>query len=90
MKKFITQVVLFTSINVFSQQGMPYKNPGLSPEERAMDLVQRMTAEEKFWQLFMIPGEISPGDEDKFRNGVFGFQTKSPSINRKAFDKDDS
>ena len=80
MKKFITQVVLFTSISVFSQQGMPYKNPKLSPEERAVDLLQRMTAEEKFWQLFMIPGEINPGDEDKYKNGIFGFQVSSAYI----------
>ena len=78
MKKFIFPVVLFCSFNVFSQE-KAYKNPKLSSEERARDLLSRMTPEEKFWQLFMIPGEINPGDEGKFKNGIFGFQVSAES-----------
>jgi len=33
-----------------------------------------MTLEEKFWQMFMIPGDLSIGKE-KFKNGIFGLQT---------------
>ncbi len=33
--------------------------------------------EEKSWQLFMIPGEIPPGEEDKYSNGIFGFQVRA-------------
>ena len=79
MKKLIIPVVLFTSINVFSQETLPYKNPKLSPEERAIDLLQRMTPGEKFWQLLMIPGEINAGDEEKYKNGIFGFQVSAES-----------
>ncbi|MCF7920201.1 MAG: glycoside hydrolase family 3 C-terminal domain-containing protein [Candidatus Cloacimonetes bacterium] len=32
-----------------------------------------MTPEEKFWQLYMIPGDLSEGKE-KFRQGIFGLQ----------------
>lgn len=35
-----------------------------------------MTPEEKFWQLFMIPGD--PGSKpDQYRNGLFGFQVSA-------------
>ena len=50
-----------------------YKNPKISIEERVDDLINRMTLEEKFWQLYMIPGDLSEGKE-KFKNGLFGFQ----------------
>ena len=33
----------------------PYKNANLPVEDRVNDLLSRMTIEEKFWQLFMIP-----------------------------------
>lgn len=50
-----------------------YKNPNQSIEERVEDLLDRMTLEEKFWQLYMIPGDLSEGKE-KYKNGLFGFQ----------------
>ena len=53
--------------------GAPYKDPSLSVERRTADLLSRMTPEEKFWQLFMIPGDLSLG-KDRLRNGVFGLQ----------------
>lgn len=66
MKKFIIPVVLFCSFNVFSQEILPYKNPELSPDERAKDLLQRMTAEDKFWQVFKGPDEIHTGEAEKY------------------------
>ena len=59
-----------------------YKNPALPTEERVEDLLSRMTLEEKFWQLFMIPGDLSDGKE-RYKNGIFGFQvaTKGKSGN---------
>ncbi|MBI9038029.1 MAG: glycoside hydrolase family 3 C-terminal domain-containing protein, partial [Bacteroidales bacterium] len=51
-----------------------YKNPEIAIEERVEDLLARMTLEEKFWQLFMIPGDLSNGKE-KYKHGLFGFQT---------------
>ena len=50
-----------------------YKNPDASIDERVEDLLSRMTMEEKFWQLFMIPGDLSDGRE-KYKHGIFGFQ----------------
>lgn len=57
-----------------------YKDSSVPIEERVDDLLSRMTLEEKFWQLFMIPGDLSDGKE-KYKNGIFGFQfaTKSKS-----------
>lgn len=59
-----------------------YKNPEVSIDARVGDLLSRMTQEEKFWQLFMIPGDIMEGKE-KYKHGIFGFQvaTKSSSGN---------
>jgi beta-glucosidase len=39
-----------------------------------------MTPEEKFWQLFMIPGDLG-ADETKYKNGIFGFQVSAASGN---------
>ena len=52
----------------------PYRDPSLPIERRVKDLLSRMTLEEKFWQMFMIPGDLSIGKE-KFKNGIFGLQT---------------
>jgi beta-glucosidase len=61
---------------------LAYKNPALPIEERVDDLLSRMTLEEKFWQLFMIPGDLSDGKE-RYQHGIFGFQvaTKGQSGN---------
>ncbi|OFY13917.1 MAG: beta-1,3-glucosyltransferase [Bacteroidetes bacterium GWE2_42_24] len=61
-----------------SAQLLPYKNPKLSIEERVDDLLLRMTPEEKFWQLFMIPGDLDEGKE-RFKNGIFGLQISTQS-----------
>ncbi len=62
MKKgFVFVSLLFLSRTVFSQTTPPYKNPKIAIEERVKDLIARMTPEEKFWQLFMIPGDLSDG-----------------------------
>lgn len=53
-----------------------YKNPKACIEDRVNDLISRMTPEEKFWQLFMIPGDLDIGKE-KLKNGVFGFQVSA-------------
>ncbi len=43
---------------VFAQPKMPYKNAAIPIDQRVQDLLPRMTIEEKFWQLFMISGEM--------------------------------
>lgn len=54
MKPRLFVIVLFLLIRapLFGQEtGVPYKNPKLSPEQRAADLVSRMTLEEKVLQM---------------------------------------
>ena len=46
MKKTIFILFLLYSINVWGQL-LPYKNPNLSSQERAEDLISRLTLEEK-------------------------------------------
>lgn len=68
-------VIVFLFIGSCSKDvdKLAYKNPKISIEERVDDLLDRMTLEEKFWQLYMIPGDLSEGKE-KYKNGLFGFQ----------------
>jgi beta-glucosidase len=58
-----------------SQTGgpFPYRNRQLPIDERVRDLLGRMTLEEKFWQLFMIPGDLDDPSHD-YSHGVFGLQ----------------
>ncbi len=52
-----------------------YKNRGLPAEARVRDLLGRMTVEEKFWQLWMVPGDLDSGST-VYRHGVFGLQVR--------------
>lgn len=47
MKKIIIPILLFGALMSACQQKLPYQNTSLPPEERAADLVQRLTLEEK-------------------------------------------
>ena len=53
-----------------------YRNAGLPVAERVRDLLGRMTLEEKFWQVFMLPGDLDNPAED-WSNGAFGLQISS-------------
>src|SRR5580658_3978582 len=79
---FIFHIFLWSGS--FEQNPLPYKNPALPVEERVRDLLSRMTLEEKFWQLFMIPGAVDKGEEDKYQNGIFGFQVSATARNADA------
>ena len=54
----------------------PYRDPALPVEARVRDLIGRMTLEEKFWQLFMLPGSRADPSHD-YSHGVFGLQDRS-------------
>lgn len=56
--------------------GQSYKDPNLPVENRVADLLSKMTLEEKFWQLFMIPDAFH-GDTDKLKTGIFGFEVST-------------
>jgi beta-glucosidase len=58
-----------------TDQTPPYRNPALPIADRVRDLVGRMTLEEKFWQLFMIPGDLDNPAND-YSNGIFGLQIR--------------
>jgi len=60
----------------FSQQPL-YKDPSQPIEKRVQDLLSRMTSEEKFWQLFMIPGDLDNVNAAQYKNGLFGFQVSA-------------
>lgn len=79
------QLLFFLSffLSLISVSGQSYKNPDLPVDERVNDLLSRMTPEEKFWQLFMIPGDLGE-DRDKFKTGIFGFQVNTVGQNADA------
>ena len=52
---------------------VPYRDSRLPVAERVRDLIGRMTREEKFWQLFMIPGDLDDAAHD-YSKGIFGLQ----------------
>jgi beta-glucosidase len=65
--------LLCTPAHIRTQDREPYRNPRLPVAERVRDLLGRMTLEEKFWQLFMIPGDLDDPSHD-YSKGVFGLQ----------------
>lgn len=67
-------VLLLLNLSNFIQAQLPaYKNSLLPINQRVSDLLSRMTPEEKFRQLFMIPGELGT-DSMQYYAGLFGFQ----------------
>ena len=60
---------------VFAQtpEPPPYKNAALPVATRVKDLLGRMTLEDKFWQLYMIPGDLDDPAND-YSHGIFGLQ----------------
>ncbi|MBP7512897.1 MAG: glycoside hydrolase family 3 C-terminal domain-containing protein [Flavobacteriales bacterium] len=56
-----------------AQQSLPYRDAVLPTGNRVVDLLARMTPEEKFRQLFMVAGDFR-GDSTRFNAGLFGFQ----------------
>lgn len=74
---FLVSIHLCILSAVQSQQTPPYRNPSLPVETRVKDLLSRMSPEEKFWQLFMIPGDLDQAGPGQYRNGLFGFQVSA-------------
>lgn len=70
--------LLLLHSSAFAQQPA-YKDAGLPVASRVKDLLARMTLEEKFWQLFMIPGDLDASAPGKFKNGIFGLQVSAAS-----------
>ena len=87
MIKIISLVIAVISFDTcFSQTALPYQDSHIGIEKRVEDLLSRMTLEEKFWQMFMIPFENGENIE-KYKNGIFGLQfsdEKSPNAAEKS------
>ncbi len=77
--KYLILALAALSFSDLQAQAPAYKNASLPIEQRVDDLLSRMTPEEKFWQCFMIPGEIKSGEEAKYKAGIFGFQVSAES-----------
>ena len=61
----------------------PYKNAALPIDARVQDLLGRMTLEEKFWQVFMIPGSLDDPAHD-YSKGIFGLQISTGAATGRA------
>jgi beta-glucosidase len=55
------------------QAAAPYRDARLPVADRVRNLLGRMTLEEKFWQLYMTPGDLSDSTHD-YSHGAFGLQ----------------
>lgn len=72
----LVAVVIALGINARlagAQTPLPYRDARLSTADRVRDLLGRMTREEKFWQLFMIPGDLDDASYD-YSHRIFGLQ----------------
>ncbi len=78
---FIKRIVVFIIITCFFLSGFAqkiiYKDYTQPISIRVADLLNRMTVEEKFWQLFMIPGDLNNASPGQYKNGLFGFQVSA-------------
>lgn len=64
--------------SVFTQAQKPlYKDAKQPVEVRVQDLLRRMTPEEKFWQCFMIPGDLDNVPKGQYAHGIFGLQVSA-------------
>ena len=59
-----------------AQPGAVYRDPRAPVAARVQDLLGQMTLEEKFWQLFMLPGSRDDSTHD-YSHGVFGLQVSA-------------
>src|SRR4029078_8907332 len=75
MPRIRLAALLLIAIRPLAAQQPAYRDASKPVETRVRDLVGRMTVDEKFWQLFMIPGDLDDSTHD-YRNGVFGLQVR--------------
>ncbi len=61
------------AVNLARGQNEPYRDRTRPIDARVRDLLGRMTLEEKFWQLYMSPGDLDDPAHD-YSHGAFGLQ----------------
>ncbi len=72
MKKILSLFFLIGSAGTCF--GQPYRDSTLAIDVRVNDLLNRMTLEEKFWQVFMVPADLDSSNAHLFQHGIFGIQ----------------
>ena len=72
----IIAISLLSTTFITAQKPL-YKDPKQPVEARVQDLLKRMTPEEKFWQCFMIPGDLDNIPKDQYSHGIFGLQVSA-------------
>ncbi len=67
--------VIAAALPAAAQQATPplYRDVAAPVDARVRDLMERMTLQDKFWQLFMIPGDRDHPADD-YSHGTFGLQ----------------
>lgn len=76
---FGAAVPLLSFVAACARTGQPvFKDRSAPIDARVKDLLGRMTPEEKFWQLFMLPDDLDK-EPDRYKSGVFGLQTARKS-----------
>ncbi|HUL72442.1 MAG TPA: glycoside hydrolase family 3 N-terminal domain-containing protein [Vicinamibacterales bacterium] len=73
MRRLILPACAFWLLMSSQAAAPPYRDPTRQVDDRVRDLLGRMTLEEKFWQLFMIPGDLDNPAND-YSHGIFGLQ----------------
>ncbi len=73
----VAGLLALSSSTMAQSTDAPYRDASRPVAERVRDLLGRMTLEEKFWQLFMIPGDLDDPSND-YSHGVFGLQISPP------------
>ena len=58
-KNTLTTILLSVALTATAQSVLPYQNPNLSPEQRAADLIGRLTVEEKAKEFIKTDNEDS-------------------------------
>src|SRR6187401_3202082 len=86
MRAFAAALALTVAVVVHAQQPLPYQRADLPVDARVRDLLGRMTLEEKFWQLFMIPGDLDNPAND-YSHGIFGLQIRGARTAREHADR---
>lgn len=75
--RFKITVISLLSTTFITAQKPLYKDPKQPIEARVQDLLKRMTPEEKFWQCFMIPGDLDNVPKGQYVHGIFGLQVSA-------------
>ena len=86
MRLLAAALVIALTVLAQERQPYPYQRADLPVDARVRDLLVRMTLEEKFWQLFMIPGDLDNPAND-YSHGIFGLQIRGARTARDHADR---